>query len=440
MADRFARAGIACLLYGRRGTVKSIGNGQWDGFEASADDALAGVEHLRHQPEIARDQIGLWGTGEAGWVIPVAANKSDHVAFCVAVSGGGVPPSTQELWRRAQYLQFLGCDARLQEFARRGTAMYLQWGGLYQAGQFPIRPLFGAEPRSLDFDAATAIRRIHQPVLAIFGETDVETPPRASAAIWAQELAAGGNRDHAVRLFSHATHGMLRSDRPFEVLPESRLAPGYLKSTIQWIASHTHRAAEATGTTGAAVPLPAGGNPPEFEGAAVDVASSARDSAQSRAMGALPWYGSAPVQVSSLFVALLGSLWTLAFWPSAWAVRKFRRMPRRGPPKRRTVVIGSVTHVGALVLSGVLWALMHTLGQASPDSHFRAIEVALWGIAALVIPIAAVAAFLVRSSVQAIGRTGRTPMESASAWISAAAVGLWAFFLTCWTWIPLCAG
>jgi uncharacterized protein len=435
MADRFARAGIACLSYDQRGTGKSTGDGEHAGFEVLADDALAAVDHLRDRPEIRPNQVGLWGAGDAGWVIPIAANKSDHVAFCIPVSGGAVSPADQELWRRSQYLQFLGCDAPLQEFTRRGTAMYFQWEELYKAGRFPIRPPFGVESRDLYFDAAAAIRRIRQPVLAIFGEMDMQTPPQESAAIWANELAAGGNRDNVVRVFSHATHALLVSDRPFDVLPESRLAPGYLKTTMQWIASHTRAPSDTRGAADAAGPSAAGDTSTEPQDAvAVAVAPN---SAQSRGMDELPWYGSTPVQVILLMVGLLGSLWTLAFWPSAWAVRKFRRMPRRGPPTRDTIILGSVTHASALALSGALLALLRILGQASPGVHFKLIQIGLWGIAALAIPIAAIGAFLVRSCVRANRRTGRTRVESVSAWVSAATACAWALFFAYWTWIPL---
>ena len=223
MADRFARAGIACLSFDKRGTGNSTGDWEQAGFDVLADDVVAAVDALRRRPDIRPNQIGLWGVSQAGWVIPVAANKSNHIAFCIPVSGGAVSPAEQELWRRTQYLRFFGCDGRLLEAMRRGVAMHFQWEQLYKAGKFPIPPLFEMEPLDMYLDAPAAIRRVRQPVLAIFGESDVLTPPRESAAIWANKLHAGGNRDYSVRLFPHATHGLLVSDRPFEVLPESRL-------------------------------------------------------------------------------------------------------------------------------------------------------------------------------------------------------------------------
>ncbi len=156
MADRFARAGIACLSFDKRGTGKSTGDWEQADFDVLADDVLAAVERLRARPEIQADQIGLWGVSQAGWVIPLAANKSDHVAFCIPVSGGAVSPAEQELWRRTQYLRFFGCDSRLLEGMRRAVAMHFQWEQLYKAGKFPIPPLFDVEPLNMDLDCAGA--------------------------------------------------------------------------------------------------------------------------------------------------------------------------------------------------------------------------------------------------------------------------------------------
>src|SRR5262249_39744931 len=51
MADRFARAGIACLSFDKRGTGKSTGNWQQADFDLLADDVIAGVDLLRGRPE-----------------------------------------------------------------------------------------------------------------------------------------------------------------------------------------------------------------------------------------------------------------------------------------------------------------------------------------------------------------------------------------------------
>jgi dienelactone hydrolase len=430
MADRFARAGIACLSFDKRGTGNSTGDWQLSGFDLLADDVIAAVDSLRRRSDIRPDQIGLWGVSQAGWVIPIAANKSDHVAFVIPVSGGAVSPVEQELWRRTQYVRFFGASNRLLEGMRRGVAMHFQWEQLYKTGRFPIPPLFEMEPLDMYLDAPAIIREVRQPVLAIFGESDVLTPPRESAAIWASQLQAGGNRDYSVRLFPHATHGLLVSDRPFEVLPESRLAPGYLKSMVDWITRHTGARSGAAQTSNR-------NSPPNDTAVALDITAGTSDVFESRGMHKVPWYGSAPVQVTLLLAGTLGTLWTLAVWPTAWAVRKFRRMPRRGPPSSRELVMGYVVNLGALGMCGALLAIMRFLGDASPSTYYTATEVNLWILAALTLPIAYFSVLLVRASIRSTGHWGHTRVEGASAWISAATACIWVLFFVYWTWGPL---
>ena len=60
---------------------------------------------------------------------------------------------------------------------RRAVAMHFQWEQLYKAGTFPILPLFDVEPLNMDLDVPALIRGVRQPVLAIFGDSEMPTPP-----------------------------------------------------------------------------------------------------------------------------------------------------------------------------------------------------------------------------------------------------------------------
>jgi pimeloyl-ACP methyl ester carboxylesterase len=420
MADRFARAGIACLSYDKRGTGKSTVDWQQAGFDVLADDVLAGVELLRSRPDIRPDQIGLWGVSQAGWVIPLAASKSEHVAFCIAVSGAGVCPADQELWRRSEYLKHFGCTRVLLDAMRRGVAMHYQWEELFKGGRFPVVPFFEVEAINMYHDAAAVIRQVHQPVLAIFGEYDHLTPPRQSAAIWARELKAAGNRDYSVRMFPRATHGLLESDRtgsPFEVMPESRLAAGYLKTMIDWIKDHT-------GGKGA----------PEIR---VDV--SPEDVIESRGMRELPWYGSAPVQVPLLLACTLGSLLTIIGWPAVWAARRIRKLSPGNQARPRAIAMGWVVQLVALAMCVTTVAILRFLGDALPSDYYGWAEIGLWIVAALTMVIGWFAVLLIRAACRENGEKQPSPWDRAFYWTTAVTACLWIPFFVYWTWGPLLA-
>lgn len=55
-----------------------------------AKDALAGVEWLQNRSDIDQSKIGLIGGSQAGWIMPLAASRTDTVAFIVSISGPAV--------------------------------------------------------------------------------------------------------------------------------------------------------------------------------------------------------------------------------------------------------------------------------------------------------------------------------------------------------------
>ncbi|MDX1578159.1 MAG: alpha/beta hydrolase, partial [Gemmatimonadota bacterium] len=91
IADHLTREGIAVLRYDDRGVGGSTGSVSASTTADFADDALAAVARLAEHPAIASDRIGLLGHSEGGVVAPLAASRSDAVAFAVLLAGTSVP-------------------------------------------------------------------------------------------------------------------------------------------------------------------------------------------------------------------------------------------------------------------------------------------------------------------------------------------------------------
>ena len=94
LADGLAQRGIVVLRFDDRGAGDSGG----EPVELSdattldnAQDALAAVEFLADQPEVAPGRLGVIGHSEGGWIGPIVANQSDKVAFAVLLAGSGTP-------------------------------------------------------------------------------------------------------------------------------------------------------------------------------------------------------------------------------------------------------------------------------------------------------------------------------------------------------------
>jgi dipeptidyl aminopeptidase/acylaminoacyl peptidase len=93
-----ATNGFALLTYDKRGVGDSGGEyfgvgpaNAEEAFDLLAGDVLAGVDALAARSDIRADRIGVLGISQGGWIGPVAATRSDRVAFLVVLSGTTVP-------------------------------------------------------------------------------------------------------------------------------------------------------------------------------------------------------------------------------------------------------------------------------------------------------------------------------------------------------------
>jgi uncharacterized protein len=106
LADGFLSRGFATLCFDKRGVGQSTGTFVFVGardsipvFDDLASDVAAGVTFLRSRPEIDPKRIGLAGVSQAGWIIPLAAQKS-HPAFMVLLVGPTVSVGIEGFYSR----------------------------------------------------------------------------------------------------------------------------------------------------------------------------------------------------------------------------------------------------------------------------------------------------------------------------------------------------
>lgn len=152
-ADRFAQAGVASLIYDKRGTGESVGGNPRDPYPELAADAMAAVDLLRHHPSIDPDRIGLWGASEGGWTAPLAASMNpDSIAFLVVVSGGGAAYEDEQLYSIRTHLEERGVDSagidQALDLRRRINDYYRSGVGREELlASIGLAPLCGRIPR-----------------------------------------------------------------------------------------------------------------------------------------------------------------------------------------------------------------------------------------------------------------------------------------------------
>jgi len=105
-AKRFAAHGVAALVYDKRGVGASGGDYEKryavteKNLNLLADDALAGLNALRNHPKLAGVPHGLTGISQAGWIVPIAAEKDSGADFMVLWSGPVSKVSEEDIYSK----------------------------------------------------------------------------------------------------------------------------------------------------------------------------------------------------------------------------------------------------------------------------------------------------------------------------------------------------
>jgi pimeloyl-ACP methyl ester carboxylesterase len=277
LADHLSRNGFAVLRMDDRGVGGSTGSVAASTSEDFAGDALAEVTYLKGRPDIDPKRIGLCGHSEGGLVAPIAAARSSDVAFIVlmappGLTGEKIMIAQGEAIGRAVHLP----EADIQknaELQRKIFAAVRAGQGVIELGD-EIRRLalerineLPAEQRRaisnpeqyaektadqqikgvqsawfrffLDYDPAPALTKVRCPVLAVFGELDLQVVPHEeNQKAIAGALERGGNKDHTLKTISKANHlfqdATTGSPSEYATL-KKEFAPGFLAEVTAWL-------------------------------------------------------------------------------------------------------------------------------------------------------------------------------------------------------------
>jgi len=105
-AERFAADGIAALVYDKRGVGKS--GGKYEGEQSVseknivllAEDAASALKALATHPSLRGIPVGIAGISQAGWIAPLAAERSGLAQFIVLWSGPVCKVSEEDIFSK----------------------------------------------------------------------------------------------------------------------------------------------------------------------------------------------------------------------------------------------------------------------------------------------------------------------------------------------------
>lgn len=105
-ANRFASEGIAVLVYDKRGAGLSKGKYEskqsvsGKNIKLLADDSIAALNVLYKHQKTQEVPLGLTGISQAGWIVPLAAEKTALVDFMVLWSGPVCKVSEEDIFSK----------------------------------------------------------------------------------------------------------------------------------------------------------------------------------------------------------------------------------------------------------------------------------------------------------------------------------------------------
>jgi alpha/beta superfamily hydrolase len=204
-ARRLVETGVAVFRFDKRGVGGSDGvyeRGFAD-FDLLSGDLVSAVDFVTGDARVDRTRIGLLGSSQAGWILPIVATRSDEVAFTILLSGPAVTVGQHNFWAAAADDE----DLSISELSVM---------------------LAGFEPPAGDFDPRPFLEDMTVPGLWLLGDQDRIIPARETGQI-VLEIAEELGKPFTVINYPNADHGLRRAGDRIDYWPDLL---SWLKSII----------------------------------------------------------------------------------------------------------------------------------------------------------------------------------------------------------------
>ncbi|WP_231875756.1 MULTISPECIES: alpha/beta hydrolase family protein [Gordonia] len=253
--DAYAKAGFATLSWDKPGVGGAPGDWLDQSMHDRETEVEAAVSWAYTRPDIDTTRIGVWGDGQAGWVVPEVLAARNDVRFAVLVGpavnwlrqhefalrsdlsahGAPAPEASAELARRAQRVRLLEEGAGYAAYRRSGI------------DPEPMPPAqWGFAERNLRSDATASLPRIAVPLLLVLGGDDRTVDVDETESVYRRTVRPDLL---TVKRFDDATHSITREGIEYRddfrvaartrFAPSSVYAPGYLDALRVFAKRHS---------------------------------------------------------------------------------------------------------------------------------------------------------------------------------------------------------
>ena len=230
-ANRFAKNGIAVLIYDKRGTGDSGGQVSTATFDDYVNDALNAVKFLKTQDNINHKYVGIFGPSQGGRIAALAAARSTEIAFIATMSAPLVSVADICYFSSMDFLNRMGISDSVKNvviplwqkhysFVEKGdnkglTELDLEIDKLLNNVEKKFLPLksdqishlkdfnmgdFQPMYNSMQNDYISEISKVKIPWLNIYAEFDKAVPLEASVKIMKDQMSIAGNEYFEVKI------------------------------------------------------------------------------------------------------------------------------------------------------------------------------------------------------------------------------------------------
>ena len=273
LADSLSRQGYAVLRYDKRGIKKSEGEHAKATIDDFCDDAYAAIEFLRKDKRIDKNNIGIIGHSEGGVIAPMLAAKDKKIAFIVSLAGmvqngrellltqcklilhsEGVSEDSIAVDNRFRTFMYdvIIKHGNEKEFANKLTKELdsyvsnlseqekemLSWNSITKA-KFVIAHTSPYMKHFVALQPETYINKVKCPVLAVFGEKDIQVSAIENADLIRKCLQKSHNEPYSKVVIIEGVNHLLQKCNQCTVSEygwiEETIAPEVLELLFSWL-------------------------------------------------------------------------------------------------------------------------------------------------------------------------------------------------------------